>query len=75
MAAELGTMKVTEQVDALRSLPQAPRSIWWCPSTRDAHHAADHHDFEQRCGMMGGYIAAVSNGVAPNIYWQSFKIW
>lgn len=30
ITAELGTMKVTEQIDAMRSLATSPIKSWWC---------------------------------------------
>jgi phospholipid/cholesterol/gamma-HCH transport system permease protein len=74
MAAELGTMKVTEQVDALRSLAHKPHAIsGGATSTRDAHHAADHHDLEQWCRHVGRLHRGGFQWRGTNIYWQSFQ--
>jgi phospholipid/cholesterol/gamma-HCH transport system permease protein len=74
MAAELGTMKVTEQVDALRSLATSPTQYLVVPRVLGTLIMLPIITIlSNGAGMVGGYIAAVSNGVAPNIYWQSFQ--
>ena len=74
MAAELGSMVVTEQVDALRALATSPTRYLVVPRvvgtlimmpliTMLANGA----------GVLGGYVAATSNGVAPALFWRSFQ--
>ena len=74
MAAELGSMVVTEQVDALRSLATSPvrylvvprvlATLIMLPLVTVLANGA---------GALGGYFAAVTNGVAPAAYWSSYQ--
>jgi phospholipid/cholesterol/gamma-HCH transport system permease protein len=74
MAAELGTMKVTEQVDALRSLATSPTQYLVVPRVLGTLVMLPIITIlSNGAGVLGGYVAAVSNGVAPNVYWQSFQ--
>jgi phospholipid/cholesterol/gamma-HCH transport system permease protein len=74
MAAELGTMKVTEQVDALRSLATSPTQYLVVPRVLGTLIMLPLITIlANGAGIMGGYVAAVTNGVAPSIYWQSFQ--
>lgn len=73
MAAELGSMRVTEQVDALRSMgvspvrylvvPRVLGTLLMLPLVTVLANAA---------GVLGGAVTAASNGVAFSIYWSSF---
>lgn len=73
MAAELGSMRVTEQVDALRSMgvspvrylvaPRVLGTLLMLPLVTVLANAA---------GIVGGAITSASNGVAFSIYWSSF---
>ena len=74
MAAELGSMVVTEQVDALRSLATSPvrylvvprviATLLMLPLVTVLANGA---------GAIGGYAASVANGVAPMAYWSSYQ--
>lgn len=74
MAAELGSMVVTEQVDALRSLavpptrylvvPRVLGTVLMLPLITIIAGAA---------GLIGGYFASITNGVTPSAYWESVK--
>ena len=74
MAAELGSMVVTEQVDALRSLATSPvrylvvprvlATLIMLPLVTVLANGA---------GALGGYAASVANGVAPAAYWSSYQ--
>ncbi len=74
MAAELGTMTVTEQVDALRSLATSPTQYLVVPRvlgtlimlplvTTLANFA----------GAVGGLLAATANGVSASAFWESYQ--
>ena len=74
MAAELGTMQVTEQVDALRSLATSPTQYLVVPRgvgtllllplvTALANFA----------GAIGGLVAATANGVSSSTFWESYS--
>jgi len=74
MAAELGSMQVTEQVDALRSMgvsptrylvaPRVLATLIMLPLITVLANAA---------GVLGGALAVMSNGISSTIYWSSFK--
>ena len=74
MAAELGSMVVTEQVDALRSLavppvrylvvPRVVGTVLMMPILTILAAGA---------GLVGGYVAATTNGVSPATYWNSVR--
>lgn len=74
MAAELGSMVVTEQVDALRALATSPvqylvlprvlGTLLMMPVITVISNAA---------GLCGGYGAAVTNGVSPALFWRSYQ--
>lgn len=74
MAAELGSMVVTEQVDALRTLAVPPVRYLVAPRllalllmlpvvTLLANGA----------GIMGAYFTATANGVSPAVFWDSLQ--
>ena len=74
IAAELGTMKVTEQVDALRALAVSPTQYLVVPRVLAAVlmmplvcALAD------AGGILGGTLLSKSEGVLPIIYWNSMK--
>ena len=52
VAAEIGSMVVTEQVDALRSMAIAPSAIWWFRQVRRHHYASAAHRDRGRCGAV-----------------------
>jgi len=74
MAAELGSMQVTEQVDALRSMgvsptrylvaPRVLATVIMLPLITVLANAA---------GVLGGALAVMSNGISSTAYWSSFK--
>ncbi len=74
MAAELGSMEVTEQVDALRSMgvsptrylvvPRVLATLVMLPLVTVLANAA---------GVLGGAITSVGNGVSSAVYWSSFQ--
>ena len=74
MAAELGTMKVTEQVDALRSLATSPTQYLVVPRVL-ATLIMLPLITALACvaGTIGGAMAASASGVAPSAYWQSLQ--
>ncbi len=74
IAAELGTMKVTEQVDALRALAVSPTQYLVVPRVLAAVlmmplvcALAD------AGGILGGTLLSRSEGVLPIVYWNSMK--
>ena len=74
MAAELGSMVVTEQVDALRSLATSPTqylvvprvlgTVLMLPLITVIANAA---------GLVGGYLASTANGVTATQFMNSFQ--
>ena len=74
MAAELGSMVVTEQVDALRSLATSPTRYLVAPRVLGTVLMMPIITvLANGAGLIGGYIAAISNGVTPAIFWTSFQ--
>jgi len=74
MAAELGSMVVTEQVDALRALATSPTRYLVVPRLLGTLLMLPMITVLANCaGLLGGYGAAVSNGVAPAQFWHSFQ--
>lgn len=74
MAAELGSMVVTEQVDALRALATSPTRYLVVPRVLATLIMLPLiTSLANGAGVMGGYIAAVSNGVSPTLFWRSFQ--
>ena len=74
IAAELGTMKVTEQIDALRALAVSPIQYLVVPRVLAAVlmmplvcALAD------AGGILGGSLLSQSEGVLPVTYWNSMK--
>jgi phospholipid/cholesterol/gamma-HCH transport system permease protein len=74
IAAELGTMKVTEQIDALRALAVSPIQYLVVPRVLAAVlmmplvcALAD------AGGIIGGSLLSQSEGVLPVTYWNSMK--
>ena len=74
IAAELGTMKVTEQIDALRALAVSPTQYLVVPRVLAAVlmmplvcALAD------AGGIIGGSLLSQSEGVLPHTYWDSMK--
>jgi phospholipid/cholesterol/gamma-HCH transport system permease protein len=74
MAAELGSMTVTEQVDALRSLATSPTQYLVVPRVLGTLLMLPIITIlANGAGIFGGYVASVSNGVAPGVYWASLQ--
>ncbi len=74
MAAELGSMTVTEQVDALRSLGTSPTRYLVVPRVLGTLIMLPLVTvLANGAGVLGGYAAAVANGVSPAGFWQSFQ--
>jgi phospholipid/cholesterol/gamma-HCH transport system permease protein len=74
MAAELGSMVVTEQVDALRSLATSPTQYLVVPRVLGTLLMLPLVTaLANLAGAFGGYIAAAANGVTANIYWNSYQ--
>jgi len=71
LAAELGTMKVTEQIDALRAMGADPIKHLVVPRFLACFllipFLTTYCDF---VGILGGYLVAWSYGVDPNEYWR-----
>ncbi len=74
MAAELGSMVVTEQIDALRSLATSPVQYLVVPRVLGTLLMLPLITLlANGAGAVGGYLAAVANGVAPAVYWRSLQ--
>lgn len=74
MAAELGSMTVTEQVDALRALATSPTQYLVLPRVLGTLLMLPLITaLANGAGLIGGYIAAVGNGVSPALFWSSFQ--
>ena len=76
IAAEIGSMVVTEQVDALRSMaispvrylvvPRVLASVIMLPLLIILADVA---------GVYGGYLFAVNKGITPETFWDSVRQW
>jgi phospholipid/cholesterol/gamma-HCH transport system permease protein len=74
IAAELGSMVVTEQVDALRALATSPTQYLVVPRVLGTVLMLPLVTvLANGAGALGGYAAAVSNGIAPTLFWRSFQ--
>jgi phospholipid/cholesterol/gamma-HCH transport system permease protein len=74
MAAELGSMVVTEQVDALRSLATSPTRYLVVPRVVATVIMLPVLATLAGCaGIFGGYVSAVANGVSPSLFWSSVQ--
>lgn len=74
MAAELGSMVVTEQVDALRALATSPTRYLVVPRLVATMIMMPLISMlANGAGVLGGYVSATSNGVAPALFWRSFQ--
>jgi phospholipid/cholesterol/gamma-HCH transport system permease protein len=74
MAAELGSMSVTEQVDALRALATSPTQYLVVPRVLGTLLMLPLITaLANAVGAVGGYMAAVSSGVSPTVFWRSFQ--
>jgi len=74
MAAELGSMKVTEQIDALRSLATSPTQYLVVPRVLGTVLMMPLITIlANGAGILGGYLAAVTNGVSAPLFWSSLQ--
>jgi phospholipid/cholesterol/gamma-HCH transport system permease protein len=74
MAAELGSMVVTEQVDALRALATSPTRYLVVPRVLGTLLMLPLITIlANGAGVIGGYVAATTNGVTPTMFWRSFQ--
>src|SRR6058998_71989 len=73
MAAELGTMRVTEQIDALRTLATHPVDYLVVPRIAAAHIALPLLTMESICiGICASYVVGVTLlGIDPAYSWYS----
>ena len=74
MAAEIGTMRVTEQLDALKALATDPIQYLFVPRVMagDDHAPASSCVLGDALGIYGGYIVAVKlMGANPVVYKQN----
>lgn len=76
IAAEIGTMKVTEQIDALRSLATSP--VQYLAVPRFAALVIMLPVLTMLgmiVGSFGGYVVALANGVTSTSYLDSTRVW
>lgn len=74
MAAELGSMVVTEQIDALRSLATSPTQYLVAPRVLGTLLMLPLITIlANGAGVVGGYVAAVANGVPAAVYWRALQ--
>ncbi len=72
IAAEIGTMVVTEQVDALRAMAVSPTRYLVVPRLLACVIMLPLLTvIADMCGLLGGYLSATSYGIAPAVYWDS----
>lgn len=74
MTAELGSMVVTEQVDALRALATSPTQYLVVPRVLGTLLMLPLITIlANGAGLVGGYLASAPAGVAPAVFWRSFQ--
>lgn len=74
MAAELGSMVVTEQIDALRSLATSPTRYLVVPRLLGTLLMLPLITvLANGAGVVGGYFAAIGNGVSGPTFWSSVQ--
>ena len=74
MAAELGTMQVTEQVDALRSLATSPTQYLVVPRVLGTLLMLPLVTLlANLAGAVGGLLTATANGVSAGTFWDSYQ--
>ncbi len=74
IAAEIGTMKVTEQIDALRALAVSPIQYLVVPRVLAAVIMVPLVCvLADAGGLVGGMFMSQSDGVMPAVYWNSMK--
>jgi len=76
ITAEIGTMKVTEQIDALRSLGTSPIQYLVVPRFLALVIMLPVVTMlGMVIGSFGGYVVAVANGVTSSSYIDSTRVW
>lgn len=76
IAAEIGTMKVTEQIDALHSLGTSPIQHLVVPRFLALVIMLPVLTMlGMVVGSFGGYVVALSNGVTPSSFIESTRVW
>ncbi len=76
IAAEIGTMKVTEQIDALRSLGTSPVQYLVAPRLLALLIMLPVVTMlGMIIGSYGGYIVALHNGITGSSYTESARVW
>jgi phospholipid/cholesterol/gamma-HCH transport system permease protein len=76
IAAEIGTMKVTEQIDALRSMGTSPIQYLAVPRFLALVIMLPVLTMlGMVVGCFGGYVVAVSNGVTSGSFLDSSRVW
>lgn len=76
IAAEIGTMKVTEQIDALRSLGTSPIQYLVVPRFLALVIMLPVLTMMGMIiGSFGGYVVATMNGVSGSTYMNSTRVW
>jgi phospholipid/cholesterol/gamma-HCH transport system permease protein len=74
MAAELGSMAVTEQIDALRALATSPVKYLVVPRVLGTLLMLPLITIlANGAGALGGLLAAVTNGISSQAYWFSYQ--
>ena len=74
MAAELGSMVVTEQVDALRALATSPTKYLVVPRVLGSLVMLPLITvLANGAGVLGGYVVALDNDISPALFWRSFQ--
>lgn len=76
IAAEIGTMKVTEQIDALRSMGTSPLQYLAAPRFLALIIMLPVLSMlGVVIGCLGGYLVAAMNGVTPSSFLESVRAW
>ena len=76
IAAEIGTMRVTEQIDALRSLATSPIQYLAVPRFLALVIMLPVLTMlGMLIGWFGGYVVALANGVTATSYLNSTRVW
>lgn len=74
IAAEIGTMKVTEQVDALRTMATDPVEYLVVPRVLAGMMSLPILTMlATLLGTLGGYAVAEAGGISPPVYWNSVR--
>jgi phospholipid/cholesterol/gamma-HCH transport system permease protein len=76
MAAEIGTMNVTDQIDALRSMGTSPVQYLVAPRFLALIIMLPVLTvFGMIVGTIGGYVVAMSNGITGPAFLDSIRVW